>query len=116
MTIKNIKKFVKEHKKEVIGGTIAIAGATALTVFGIKHYKPKLTYFTDSVDPCFLDLLDTVDKACKGCTMYAPTTLEELIVDIDNARLIDNEYFLEGPDKKLFKIENIIVFGNMVEP
>ena len=115
MSIKSTKKFIKDHKKEVIAGTIAIAGATALAVFGVKHRMPKLSDSTDMVDPKFLDLLNTVDKACEGCTMYAPTTLEELIVDVDNARVIDNNYFFEGQDKKLFKIENIIVFGNVVE-
>ena len=115
MTIKNVKKFVKEHKKGIIGGAVAIAGVTALTMIGIKCRTPKLTDFTDSVDAKFLDLCNTVEKACKDCTVYVPTTLEQTITEIDNARVIDNKYFLEAPDKKLFEVKNVILFGNLVE-
>lgn len=114
--IKDIKKFVREHKKEIIGGAVAVAGVTALIVFGVKHRTSKLPDFTDVIDPNVLDLVDTVDRAAKGCTMYVPMTLEEMIVEIDNARTIDNMYLLEAGNKKLFKVENVIAFGNLVEP
>lgn len=114
--IKDIKKFIKEHKKEVIGGVVAVAGMTVLIVFGVKHRTPKLPVFTDVVDQNTLDLVDALDRSAKGCTMYVPMTLEEMIVEIDNARMVDNMYLLEAGNKKLFKVENVIAFGNLVEP
>lgn len=115
MNIEKVKKFVKENKTEIIVGTIATAGMAALAVIGVKCRKPKLTDFTESLDPYFLDMCETVDKAAKGCTTYVSMPLEELIVEIDNARFVDNKYLFEAPNKKLYEVKNIITFGNLVE-
>lgn len=114
MSMEKIKKFMKDHKGVIIGGTIGVASAAALAVIGVKCRKPKLTSLTDSVDPYFLDLLDTVDRVSRQCTHYAETSPKAIWAMFDkDGNLID--HCIKDDDGDILCVENIIAFGHKVK-
>lgn len=109
-----IKKFMMDHKKEIIAGTVATVGAAALAVIGVKCHKPKLTSLTDSVDPYYLDLLDTVDRVSRQCTHYAETSPKAIWAMFDkDGNLID--HCIKDDDGDILCVDNIIAFGHKVK-
>lgn len=114
MNMQTIKKFVKEHKGTIIGGTIGLASAAALAVIGIKWGKPKLTDFTDSLDPNFLDFLKTADRIGRQSPYYTETSPEAIWAMFDkDGKLVDS--CIKCDDGGLLCVENIIVFGHEVK-
>ena len=116
MTKESLKKFVKDHKTQIISGTLMAIGTAALTVVGIKISKcPRAK--SDSIlndDKLFIDLLETIDDASAGCSNYVMMTTSEIASAIDNG--VINGNVLRDPDGKLFEIKNLIAFGNKLEP
>lgn len=114
MSMEKIKKFVKEHKGAIIGGTIGIAGAAALAVIGVKWSKPKLTDFTDSLDPNFLDFLETADRIGRQSSYYTETSPKAIWAMFDkDGKLIDP--CIKCDDGGILCVENIIAFGHEVK-
>ena len=114
MSMEKIKKFVKDHKTEIIAGTVATVGAAALAVIGVKCRKPKLTDFTDSVDPCYLYLLDMIDRVSRQCTHYSETSPKAIWAMFDkDGNLID--HCIKDDDGDILCVDNIIAFGHKVE-
>ena len=116
MTKESFKKFVKDHKTQIISGTLMAIGTAALTVVGIKISKcPRAK--SDSIlndDKLFIDLLETIDDASAGCSNYIMITASDIASAID--RGVINENVLRDPDGKLLEIKNIIAFGKQLEP
>lgn len=115
MNKEKIKKFIKEHKGEIIVGSVIMIGAAALTVIGVKCGLPEQfanckKEYTDAVE-----FMNTASECCDGCTVYNRITVEELQAIIDNGIDIANTP-LRDPDNRLMIVENIIVFGNEVKP
>lgn len=114
MSMEKIKKFVKEHKGAIIGGTIGFASAAALAVIGVKWSKPKLTSLTDSVDPYSLDFLDTIERVSEQCTHYTETSPKAIWAMFDkDGNLID--HCIKDDDGDILCVENIIAFGHNVK-
>lgn len=114
MNMQTIKKFVKEHKGTIIGGTIGLASAAALAVIGVKCRKLKLADLTDSVDPDFLELLGTVDRVSRQCTHYAETSPKAIWAMFDkDGNLID--HCIKDCNGDILCVDNIIAFGHKVK-
>ena len=116
MTKESLKKFVKDHKTQIISGTLMAIGTAALTVAGVNVIK-CLRAKSDSIlndDKLFIDLLETIDDASAGCNNYVMITTSEIASAIDNG--VINGNVLRDPDGKLFEIKNLIAFGNKLEP
>ena len=114
MTKKNFKKFVKDHKKEIIAGTVAIIGSATLGALGVKlsNKRRASSWMEDNKE--FMDLFRTVDEACVGCTEYAMVTLPEIAAMVDKDGHVMDHVFID-PNGKLFEIKNLIAFGNEVK-
>lgn len=116
MTKESFKKFVKDHKTQIISGTLMAIGTAALTVVGIKISKcPRAK--SDSIlndDKLFIELLETIDDASAGCNNYLMVTQPEIASAIDKGLISTN--VLRDPDGKLLEIKNLIAFGNKLEP
>lgn len=116
MTKKNLKKFMKDHKMEIIAGTVAIIGigSAALGAHCVKSSNKKhaLSWIEDN--KIFMDLFKTVDEACVGCTDYARITLPEIAAMVDKDGNVMDHIFVD-PNGKLFEVKNLIAFGNEVK-
>lgn len=113
MTKESIKKFIKEHKAEIITLSIGIASTTILMITGKKIRQEKSLMRRKEDNKEFMDLLSTVDNACKDCTVYVPITLEEIAATIDKSGIVSDLY--EDPNGNLMEVKNLIAFGNKVE-
>lgn len=112
MTKKDFKKFVKEHKVEIIAGTIGVAGAALAVFLGMKCCKPSSKASVDKwveENKEFFDFLNTVDEASKGCSEYVMLTLPEIATAIDKEEMRNR---LIDPSGKIFEVERLIAFGN----
>ena len=114
MTKKNFKKFVKDHKKEIIAGTVAIIGSATLGALGVKlsNKRRASSWMEDNKE--FMNLFKTVDEACVGCTDYARITLPEIAAMVDKDGNVMDHIFVD-PNGKLFEVKNLIAFGNEVK-
>lgn len=116
MTKESFKKFVKENKDLIVGGTLVAASMTALAVIGVRLSKSNLVNSTDSVDPYFLDLLTAVDKANRGCSYYTVLTLSDLNAANGNDCAIERLGRIALSDGASLDVKNLVAFGNIVEP
>ena len=79
------KKFWEDHKKEIIGATVVVAGgivcyALCRNYKEIKYYR-KIFKNLNEFDNDFLDTINKMQKGCDcACSMIAPpdTTVEGL--------------------------------------
>lgn len=119
MTKESVKKFFKDHKKEIIEGTVMTIGGTILAIIGVKCIKnlQAIQAKSDSMlndDKFFIDLVNTIDEASAGCKQYTKLTLPEIAASIDKDGVVRD--CVKNPDGNLFEIKNLIAFGNKVEP
>lgn len=119
MTKDSVKKFVKDHKKEIIEGTVMTIGGAILAIIGVKGIKDLQAIHAKSDgmlndDKLFIDLVNTVDEASAGCKQYVKLTLPEIAAAIDKDGIVRD--CVKDPDGNLFEIKNLIAFGNKVEP
>lgn len=114
MTKKNFKKFMKDHNKEIIAGTVAVVGSVALGALGVKLSNKRHASSWIEDNKIFMDLFRTVDEACVGCTEYARITLPEIAAMVDKDGNVMDHVFID-PNGKLFEIKNLIAFGNEVK-
>lgn len=114
MTKETFKKFVKDHKAELIGGTICVVSGAALAVLGVKWSRKTTaeTWMKDNEE--IVKLLHTVDEAADGCRNYVKLSLSELADSIDKDIIAQN--YVRDPDGELFEVKNLIIFGNEVKP
>lgn len=113
MKKESIKKFVKEHKTEIIIGAVGIISSAALGIIGVKLSKRPMYDNLISASDEFMEFLKAYDKASEGCTQYLPLTLQEVAAAIDKDGIVRD--FVRDPDGGLFEIKNLIAFGNKVE-
>ena len=118
MTKESVKKFFKDHKKEIIEGTVITIGGTILAIIGVKCIEnlQAIQAKSDSMlndDKLFIDLVNTVDEASAGCKQYVKLTLPEIAASIDKDGIVRD--CVKDPDGNLFEIKNLIAFGNKVE-
>ena len=114
MAKKNFKKFVKDHKKEIIVSTVTVIGGAALVALGVKFSNKARASSWIEDNKIFMDLFKTVDEACVGCTDYARITLPEIAAMVDKDGNVMDHVFID-PNGKLFEIKNLIAFGNEVK-
>ena len=119
MTKESVKKFFKDHKKEIIEGTVMTIGGAILTLIGVKaindlkSIQAKRNSFLND-DKLFIDLVNTIDEASAGCKQYVKLTLPEIAASIDKDGIVRD--CMKDPNGNLFEIKNLIAFGNKVEP
>lgn len=119
MTKESVKKFIKDHKKEIIEGTVMTIVGTILAIIGVKGIK-NLQAIQDksdsmlNVDKTFIDLVNAIDEASVGCSQYVKLTLPEVAAAIDKDGIVRD--CVKDPNGNLFEIKNLIAFGNKVEP
>ena len=115
MTKESVKNFVKDHKTEIIYGTITAIGVVALAVVGVKTGK-DLHAKKDSMlndDKLFIDLVNTVDEASAGCKQYVKLALPEIAAVIAKGDVTRD--LVKDSEGNLLKVKSVIAFGNVVE-
>ncbi len=96
-----IKKFVMDHKTEIISGTIGVTAITLGAILGKTIYKGHI------------DLCSGVDFASEGCDSWKIAKPEELWAAFDkDGNLVDA---LKGSDGRLLDPKMLMVFGNEVK-
>lgn len=115
MTKEQIKHFVKEHKGEIIIGSVMAIGAVALTAIGIKcEWPTKIANWRKGyTDAC--TLMYTVGDCCEGCNTYDTFTAEELQNLINSGLDLTNTQFRDNEGNKIL-VKNIIMFGEEIKP
>ena len=119
MTKESVKKFFKDHKKEIIEGTVITIGGTILAIIAVKCIEnlQAIQAKSDSMlndDKLFIDLVNTIDEESAGCSHYVKLTLPEIAAAIDKDGIVRD--CVKDPNGNLFEIKNLIAFGNKVEP
>ena len=119
MTKESVKKFIKDHKKEIIEGTVMTIGGAILAIIGVKAIKDlqAIQAKSDSMlndDKFFIDLVNTIDEASAGCKQCIKLTLPEIASSIDKDGIVRD--CVKDPNGNLFEIKNLIAFGNKAEP
>ena len=118
MTKESVKKFIKDHKKEIIKGTVMTIGGAILAIIGVKAIKDlqSIQAKSDSMlndDKLFIDLVNTVDEASAGCKQYVKLTLPEIAAGIAKGDVTRD--LVKDSEGNLFKVKSVIAFGNVVE-
>ena len=114
MTKESVKKFIKDHKKEIITGTLMTIGGAILAISGVKLSKSIPLDRIIVCDEDFVKFLETYDESSNGCTQYFKLTLPEVAAAIDKNGIVRD--CLRDQDGNLFEVKNLIAFGNKVEP
>ena len=117
MTIKNFKKLVKDHKKEiiVISGCALVGGV----VFAITRKKPELDsdvmlknlQSKDEDVRILSDFLKITDEIIEesGATMYVPADADEI------KSLLGDIKGIKDPSGIILDVSGAILFGKPVE-
>lgn len=92
--IENMKKFVGEHKKEIIGGVVVVVGTTVAYKLGVKRGKFLNKEVTDFMNMC----VETWGETSKSIPVK---WLEPYEFVMDNG--------------KTFKSVSGVLFGDVVE-
>ena len=112
MTKESVKKFFKDHKEEIIEGTVMTIGGTILAIIGVNGIKKNLQAIQVKSDS-MLNFVNTIDEASAGCSQYVKLTLPEIAAAIDKDGIVRD--CVKDPNGNLFEIKNLIAFGNKVE-
>lgn len=112
MKMEKFKKFVKDHKTEIIGGALMIVGGTLAVILGNNAIKGGYKATTEA-DKRFIELIDGLDAAGEGSDCWVVAKPEEIWRAYDETGKAVNA--LRDPDGKLFKLNKLMVFGNLVE-
>ena len=70
MSIEKIKKFVKDHKTEIICSVLIGASSFALGVAGFKIHKIAITKKFKAENEWFIQVCKDFDAAAKDCNAY----------------------------------------------
>lgn len=114
MTKESVKKFIKEHKTEIVCGVIGVVGSAALAVVGVKWSKKLQSENFLVCDDDFREFINTVDEATDGCKQYVKLTLSELTDMIEQNGIVND--CVKDSDGNVLAIKSLIAFGNQVEP
>lgn len=113
MSMEKIKKFVKDHKTEIICSGLIGATSFALGVAGFKMHKIAVSKKFKVENGWFIQLYKDFDEAAKGCDYYTLAEPEELWAAFDkDGNLVD---CLRDPDGMLINPKMLMVFGNEVK-
>lgn len=116
MSIEKIKKFVKDHKKEIIYSVAIGAAGLVLGAAGCKAYHDReLKELKATDNGWFIQLCEDIDEAKQGCNAYTLATPKELFsaYSIDaNGDLIGH---VKDPDGRLMNPKMLMVFGKELE-
>lgn len=108
MTKEKLKAFVKDRKREITIGVMAIAG-TVCAVIGVNQFRS----YKEAING-MNEFNDALYEAMSGCSDYVPVTYEELRSAAGNCSLGEN--LLRDPNGDIIKVQKFIAFGNKVEP
>lgn len=112
MTKTQLKEFVRNHKKEIMFGTIAIVAITAECFICNKvkaKYVSSFGRLTEDPDSKWIfDLCNDIDLVKEGAKSYVPLPIDDI------AKLLGEEQTIRDPDGKLMKVTGAILFGNEV--
>lgn len=114
MAIEKIKKFVREHKKEIIIGSAVAAGTAVLAVVGVKCGVPKKFAELKQNAEYASDFNNQLCVAMTGCKQYLRLERED-IADLFAKADGSGEYVLVDPDGRKLRVESMIAFGNEIE-
>jgi hypothetical protein len=113
MSMEKIKKFVKDHKTEIIYFALIGASSFALGVAGFKLHKWAVAKNFKAKDGWFIQLCKDFDEAAKDCNAYVLAKPEELWAAFDkDGNLVD---CVRDPDGKLLNPKMLMVFGDEVK-
>ena len=99
------QKFWKENKTEIITIGISTIVSVGLGALGMSVYSR-----TKGGKEC-IEFINAVNEAADGCGQYLKIPMSEVI---DMGGIVCDR--LRDPEGKLLKVENIIAFGNVIEP
>lgn len=120
MTKEKIKKFWNEHKTEIAAGAIVVIGSVVLGVACKKwsaeakrlgDLKNTGVDVFDNSDDTFITYLSTIDAMAKGCTHYAPITLDDIIDCVGGE---EGKRMYVDRDGRQLLVTNLIAFGTEV--
>ena len=116
MTKEKLKAFVKDHKREITIGVMAIAG-TVCAVVGVKGInkvvRNQFGSYKEAING-MNEFNDALYEAMSGCSDYVPVTYEELRSAAGNCSFGEN--LLRDPNGDIIEVQKFIAFGNKVEP
>lgn len=116
MTKEKFKTFVKDHKREIIIGTIVIVG-TVCTIVGVKGInrvrQNRIKAYKEAIEG-LNEFNNALCEAMSDCSNYVPVTYDEVCRAAANGHLMKNCW--SDPDGSVIEIKKFIAFGNKVEP
>ena len=104
MTKKNMKEFVKDHKREIVIGCLGAAAVGVLAYVGLR--KPKFNGNTGDMKK-LMELCATVDKASVDNTHY-------LYMPTEDVEKVFNTLTLRDSDGKMLAVTKAIAFGTEI--
>lgn len=113
MSMEKLKKFAKDHKTEIVDGALVIAGVTLAAILGIKIAKTGGFKAMSEADKDYIGLLEGLNYAVEGSNCWVVAKPEEIWRAYDETGKAVNA--LIDPDGRLFKLNKLMVFGNLVE-
>lgn len=111
MAKKNFKEFVKEHKKEIGFGCLAVVAGVAGAVFCKKVVIPKFNTNHEKAKAAaeaLTVMCEHWDLAAKGADVVSTFNGEDLIEAV-------GENYIIPIDGKSMRVTGMTVFGNWVE-
>lgn len=113
MSIEKIKKFVKDHKKEIIYSVVIGAAGFALGAGGCKMlHDHELEELKTTDNGWFIQLCEDVDEAKHGCNAYTLASPKELFSAFDAYGNIGS---VKDPNGRLMNPKMLMVFGKEVK-
>lgn len=113
MSMEKIKKFVKDHKTEIIYFALIGASSFALGVAGFKLHQCYACKKFKAGNAWFIQVCKDFDEAAKDCNAYVLAKPEELWAAFDkDGNLVD---CVRDPDGHLLNPKMLMVFGDEVK-
>lgn len=113
MGMEKFKKFVKDHKTEIICSGVIGASSFILGVAGFKMHQWHAGKKFKAENGWFIQVCKDFDEAAKGCTAYTLANPEELWAAFDkDGNLVD---CFRDPDGNLMNPKMLMVFGNEIK-
>lgn len=113
MSIEKIKKFVKDHKKEIIYSVVIGAAGFALGAGGCKTiHDRELEELKTTDNGWFIQLCEDIDVAKQGCNVYTLASPKELFSAFDADGNIGS---VRDPSGHIMNPKMLMVFGKEIE-
>lgn len=108
MTKQELKKFIKDHKEEIILGAVSIVAGGA--IFVLTKRKLKVLSSMDEDTKLCLEMFKLIDDTMKGSKAYVQMLPKDLAEICGKDELI-----VRDPSEKFLKATGGILFGNVIE-